>query len=149
MGGVYSACRLLGRSLLLFSAGLLGGCLVVPADGKAISGTRVVQEQLAFIETGVTTTREVVSRLGEPDVIWVQERIAAYTWTTREAWMPWVIVSTEGAVGGVEEFTRGYMLLIQYGEDDRVSRHEITTRNAHDSFGEHLKKWARFDGSQP
>jgi hypothetical protein len=132
--------------MLLLSAGLVWGCLIIPVKETAVSGDVIAEEQLAFIESGVTTRREVLDRLGEPDVIWEQEQILAYNWTTRHAIVPWVAPAPYSAAGGVEDITRDYVLLIQFGDDDRVSQYEITTRSTSDSYGKHLAKWAEPKG---
>lgn len=51
----------------------------IPAD-EVTSGYEISEEEVLFIESGVTTKQQVLERLGDPSVIWEDERVVAYNW---------------------------------------------------------------------
>lgn len=136
-------------NILLFLLFVLHGCIIIPTpENKVISGRSIGDEELSFIEQGITTKDDVVAQLGEPDVFWVDERIFAYDWEMRQAIMPWCIGNPYQAVGGVEEIDKDYVLLIQFDQNDFVKRFEKTTRSMFESYGDHLTEWVE-QGKEP
>ena len=45
-----------------------------------VSGTKISQEQIAFIQPGGTTKREIIENLGPPTWEWEKQRGIAYKW---------------------------------------------------------------------
>lgn len=76
------------QAIAVASCSLLWGCIVLPIPTSKHTpreyGTRgrIEQSALSFIESGVTTREDVLLRLGEPDVVWHDERFFAYRWIT-------------------------------------------------------------------
>ena len=117
-------------------------CVVIPVpESKVLSGRRIVDAELSFLQPGVTTKADVIRHLGEPTVFWEDERIFAYDWKMLQAVMPWVIGGPYSAVAGVEMIGKKYILLIQFDQDDRLTRFEKTVRSPFDSYGDHLIDW--------
>ena len=89
-------------TLLLFLAGvLLTGCLVVPLPGnekKVMRGSAVGDGQVAKVEIGLTTRKEVEATLGQPSIIWEDKRVYAYDWDVVK--MRWLWMIAAGATGG-------------------------------------------------
>ena len=129
---------------------LAPGCLFIPVPETCVSGEEVTPEELASIEPGKTTKSEIIESLGNPDVLWLDENIFAYNWKTVWAIMPWVIAGGYQAAGGIEEFTKDYVLLIQFGQNDRVARFERLKRSMFTSYGQMLRSWAnQKNGTDP
>ena len=122
---------------------LAQGCAFIPLPEKCVSGKEVTKNELISINPGITTKTEIVDVLGEPDVVWLDENIFAYNWKMRWAIMPWVIAGGYSAVGGIEEFTKDYVLLIQFDHNDRVVRFERIKRSMFTSYGEMLENWTK------
>ncbi len=142
--------RAQGRSKCLWVVILLcallvpAGCLLLPIptqERKVLAGKAVSEEQLAFIVPDVTTRSEVVSRLGDPDVIWEEARLIAYNWEIRQGVLVWAIGAYYSGAAGVTDIPKHYMLLIRFDEQDRVRRFERAVRPPHKSYGDFLKEW--------
>lgn len=118
----------------------LGGCLAIPvptSGKKVLSGRPVDDEQLAFLTPAVTTRREVIERLGNPNILWEDARVFAYSWEVRQGAVYWV------AYGGFgrEDLPEHHLLLIQFDEHGRLSRFERTIRPASQLYADFLEKW--------
>ena len=72
------------------------------------------------IKPGVTTREEVIARLGEPNTIWEEQRVLAYT-----------------------DFPADRMLLVQLDEAGRVARAERVERPSRTSYGDFVSGWAK------
>jgi len=73
--------RRLGAAIIAVSlvvVGGLSGC-VLPLPADRVVGRAVTVDPLT-IKVGETTREDVVQRLGDPDAIWVDERVFAYRW---------------------------------------------------------------------
>ncbi len=134
--------RFIALLALLF---LAPSCLFIPVPEKCVSGEEVTPEELSSIEPGKTTKSEIIERLGNPDVLWLDENIFAYNWKTVWAIMPWFVAGGYQAAGGIEEFTKDYVLLIQFDQNDSVARFERLKRSMFTSYGAMLKSWANHD----
>ena len=111
------------------------GIDAIPGKGRGLTS-----EELSFIRPGITTKGDVVERLADPDVIWIEERIFAYNWRTR--WGIYIaVVAGPPFVGGGDIGVKDIVLLIRFDPNDRVERFEVTHRSRFDSYGEHLEKW--------
>jgi len=138
---IHSAARLL--FIMIIPVLFVQGCILLPIPtGDAIpgEGRDFTSEELSFIRPGITTKGEVVERLADPDVIWVEERIFAYNWRTRWGIIIGVVAGPP-FVGGDNIGVKDIVLLIRFDSNDRVERIEVTHRSSFDSYGEHLEKW--------
>lgn len=124
---------------------LTQGCVIIPVPEKCVSGDKVTKTELTSINPGITTKFEIVELLGNPDVLWLDENVFAYKWKMIWALMPWIVPAGYGVVGGCEEFTIDYVLLVQFDLNDRVVRFEQIKRPMFTSYGELLENWAQQD----
>lgn len=138
-------------SLLLCVLVLQAGCMLpIPTqEHKVLAGKPVSEEQLAFLDPGVTTQREVVDRLGQPDAIWDEARLYTYHWAMRQGILLWAVGGGYSGAAGMTDLPRNYLLLIQFDEDDRVQRFERAVRPALEPYGEFLEKWVAGSGTEP
>jgi outer membrane protein assembly factor BamE (lipoprotein component of BamABCDE complex) len=144
-------CRLKPRSLVssLLCVWLgLTGCVMVPVptgEDKILAGKPVAEEQLAFLAPGVTTTQQVIERLGNPIVIWEEARVFVYNWKMRQGILFWAIGgASQGAMAGgagMTDIPRHYLLLIRFDEQDRVRHFERAVCPLNISYSEFLKEW--------
>ena len=68
-----------------FPALIAVGCIPVSAPNTPVGGARVITpEKTSFITDGVTTRKQVLLTLGEPDYWWDDQRIFAYEWSTAD-----------------------------------------------------------------
>jgi len=112
----------LQTGLLVVFLFLLHGCVVIPLPEKCVSGEEVTPEELAVLQPSLTSKKEIIELLGEPDVFWVDENVFVYNWSMRWAVMPWIVGGPYQAVGGIEEFENDYVLLLQFDKDDLLQR---------------------------
>ena len=136
----------MNRAALLCAALSLAGCIVLPIpthEDVVLGGKPVSEDQLAFLVPKVTTKREVVSRLGSPNVIWEDARVFAYNWEMRQGILFWAIGGYAGGAMGAEDVPKRYVLLIRFDEQDRVERFGRTVRPASMSYGEFIQKWLK------
>ena len=136
----------MSRVALLCATLSLAGCVAFPVstdEDKVLAGKPVAEGQLAFLVPRVTTKREVVDRLGRPDVIWEDARVFAYNWEMRQGILFWAIGGYAGGAMGAEDIPKRYVLLIRFDEQDRVERFGRTVRPASMSYGEFIQKWLK------
>jgi len=139
----------LQTGLLVVFLFLLHGCVVIPLPEKCVSGEEVTPEELAVLQPSLTSKKEIIELLGEPDVFWVDENVFVYNWSMRWAVMPWIVGGPYQAVGGIEEFENDYVLLLQFDKDDRLQRFERIKRALFESYGELLEKWIDQNNGPP
>ncbi len=135
--------------LLLLCLFVLWGCasIIIPvSDGKALSGRKITAENTTFIKSGVTTRREVIQTLGQPDMDFKDLRIIAYSWNVLGAYVPWVVGTPGGGGAGIMEISDKYVLLIAFEKEDRVSRFEIKKLWPLDTIRDHVLKWTGREG---
>ena len=108
-----------------------------------LAGKPVAEDQLAFLVPRVTTKREVLDRLGGPDVIWEDARVFAYNWDMRQGILFWAISGYTTGAAGAEDMPKHYVLLIRFDEHDRLERFARTVRPATVSYGEFLQRWLK------
>ena len=126
--------------LLIFLA--LSGCITLPTtETKVLSGEKIADEQLVFIEPGVTGKSEITNQLGPPDIYLIDKNIFAYDWQTRRAIMIWAIGNGYQGSVGAADIPKNYVLLVQFDRQDVVRNYEITTRTWFVSYGNHLMDW--------
>ena len=129
-------------SVLMFSY----GCITIPtSENKVLSGEKISDKQLVFIEQGITSKSEIIDQLGPPDIHLLDTNIFAYNWQTRQAIMIWVIGGGEGAAFGAVNIPKNYMLLLRFDSEDIVKNYGITTRSLGKSIGDHLMEWIQED----
>ena len=90
-------------------------------DGTGMPLAQTVREwaNKEAIKIGVTTREEIIARLGEPNTIWEQERVFAYT-----------------------DFPGNQMQLVKFDEAGHVTRSERVERPSSMSNGEFVSGWA-------
>ncbi len=78
--------KMMNPRLFLFLLSLLvlalASCVMLPVptrESKVLAGKPVTDEQLSFLKQQVTTTQEVVERLGNPNIIWEDGRVFVYS----------------------------------------------------------------------
>jgi len=126
--------------LLLFTS-----CVMIPiptTETKVLAGTPVTEEHLGFLTPKITTKRDVIDRLGNPNIIWEDLRVFVYNWEVRQGILLWAAGGHYAAVGGIEDIPKHYLLLIQFDEHDRLHRFERTVRPLLQSYADFLKEWA-------
>ncbi len=111
----------------------------IPAD-EVTSGHEISEEEVLFIESGVTTKQQVLERLGDPSVIWEDERVVAYNWDHVGLRVANVFAGGYTAGVVVLDVPSHYVLLIQFDEADRVKKFERTTIPPR-SYGPFLREW--------
>lgn len=138
-------------SVLLCALVLQAGCMLpLPtSERKVLAGKPVSEGQLVFLTPGVTTQREVVERLGDPDVIWEEARLYAYDWVVRQGILLWAVGGGYSGAAGMTDLPRNYMLLIRFDEDGRVQRFERAVRPSLEPYGEFLEEWVARSGTKP
>jgi len=123
-------------------AAMLSGCVVIPAGkGTVIKGEEIKEEQLTFLDEPGTTEETVVAQLGQPDLIWPEARVYAYHWEINDGIAIWAIPAGYGAAVGSTGLSSSYVLLIQFGEDGGILRHESRERPTWDTYGEMIREW--------
>lgn len=121
----------------------LYGCIAIPiptSENKVMSGDKISDKQLVFIEKGITSKSEIIDQLGLPDIHLIDKNIFAYNWQTRQA----IIVFIGYGIGG-EEIPKNYLLLLRFDSEDIVKNYKITTRSWFESYGDHLMEWMQED----
>jgi outer membrane protein assembly factor BamE (lipoprotein component of BamABCDE complex) len=124
----------------------LAGCVVLPVatrENKVLGGKPVSEKQLAFLAPEVTTKREVLERLGSPNVIWEDARVFAYKWEMRQGILFWVISGYTTGAAGAEDIPKRYVLLVQFDGQDRVERFERAVRPGSMSYGKFIEGWLK------
>jgi hypothetical protein len=134
--------------LMFFCLPVLWGCaaIIIPSsENQVMSGRKITSENTAFIKPGFTTRDEVIKELGRPDMDLKDSRTIAYCWEVLDAYMPWIIGGHYSAVGGFAEIGKPYVLLINFDQDDRVSKFEIKERWPLDTVRSHAIKWIELE----
>jgi len=129
--------------LILLAAGSLCSCIVLPIPHNHVNGRAVTADPLT-IKVGVTTQEDVLLRLGDPDAIWADERVFAYTWDHVTWAVVVVIVSYSGIFGAGGDLGASHeVLLVQFDESSHVRRVNRTSKPENVPWGEFLKNWAK------
>ena len=129
--------------LLTGTAGVCPGCLYVPvSESKVLSGEQVTEPQRQAIRPRVTTRGDVLASLGPPDIEWENERVFAYRWEMRQGLLLYAVAGGYQGDAGIAEVPKGYLLLVQFDESDRVRRVEQLPDKALHSFGRQVRHWA-------
>jgi hypothetical protein len=140
--GVCKHRRWYGAVVVSLAAACLTTCIAIPIPVDHTQG-RAIDPQKTAIEIGVTTRDEIVARAGEPDAVWEDERIVAYSWKHAN----WLLIVAAGgpgaAVAGAGYLYGDQMLLIQFDTSGRVARAEQVERPSDKSYGEFLREWAK------
>ena len=113
------------------------------SENKVMSGDKISDKQLVFIEKGINSKSEIIDQLGLPDIHLIDKNIFAYNWQTRQA----IIVVLGGAAPGIGaiEIPKNYVLLLRFDSEDIVKNYKITTRSWFESYGDHLMEWMQED----
>lgn len=129
---------------LLLSLPLLSSCIIIPipsSSHKVVSGEAVAAEQLRFLSLNSTTQAEVLDHLGAPDIIWEDARVFVYNWEISEGSFFWFFGGYGAGNAGTWDISSYYMFLLQFDEQQRVTRFEAVERPAYTSYGHFLEKW--------
>jgi outer membrane protein assembly factor BamE (lipoprotein component of BamABCDE complex) len=106
---------------------LLGGCLVIPVN-QPTAGSRqnISEEKIAALQNGVTTKRDVVLALGEPDWVSLDDRSYCFHWS-RVRWF-WMIAVAGGYSGGViaGDISREQYLNLTFDDEDRLQTSSLS-----------------------
>ena len=102
--------------LIVLSLLLVGGCIIIPLGTDTI-GKEIGDEDLAFIELGVTTKSEIVERLGEPHNFVEEQNVFTYLWTNKTLF----IVATPIVAGDGDRITND-AVCVQFDSNDHVKR---------------------------
>jgi len=102
--------------LIVLSLLLVGGCIIIPLGTDTI-GKEIGDEDLAFIELGVTTKSEIVERLGEPHNFVEEQNVFTYLWTNKTLF----IVATPIGAGDGDRITND-AVCVQFDSNDHVKR---------------------------
>ena len=71
----------LGATLVLLAAMFLNSCIAIPHPSFQIEGRESIDEELtAFVVPGLTTRRDILMKLGEPDFATPDGRRILYYW---------------------------------------------------------------------
>jgi hypothetical protein len=122
---------------------ILTGCIVIPipiGEGYVSKGQEVAGPGMMSLQAGVTTRQDVLARLGEPRLVWDEERIVVYDWDRVNMLLFWAMT---GGANALTEVSTHHLLLIQFDAAGVVLRAERTTRPGDASFGAFLRSWAR------
>jgi hypothetical protein len=139
-----SAITNAGRRALivpLLAAGL-SACIAVPIPQDHVHG-RVAAVDPLTIKAGETTREDILLRMGDPDVILVDERVFAYEWDHVKWGVLWFIGGQGGGTGGVIEVPTHEMFLVQFDGNSRVRRADHAVRPKDAALGEFLRAWAK------
>lgn len=129
--------------VFLFFFMLSYGCITIPtSENKVLSGEKITDKELVFIEQGITSKSDIIDKLGLPDIHLIDKNIFAYDWQTRQAIMIWVL---PGGSAGAADIPKNYVLLIRFDVEDIVRNHAITKRSLLESYGDHLMEWIQED----
>lgn len=134
--------RITRTAMFLFVAGVVFGCVPIPSH-EVTSGREISDEDVLFLEQGLSTKGHVLERLGDPSIIWGDENLFAYRWDVVELMVAWIAVAPGAydATAGVVDVPSKYLLLIQFDEADRVKHFERTKLPTFMSIGDFLREW--------
>jgi outer membrane protein assembly factor BamE (lipoprotein component of BamABCDE complex) len=132
--------------MLLLSALTLTGCVIPIPMNKPVRGSRMREDYLAFLHPGVPEST-VVARLGQPTIIWDEANLYVYDWEMCD-WLL-IVAFGYGYSGGVfpVPVDSDHSLLIQFDDQNRVTRFENVTRPPFSAYGDFLRQWV--DRPQP
>jgi hypothetical protein len=130
-------------SVFMFSYGCVA--ILPTTENKVLSGEKISNKQLVFIEKDVTSKSEIIDQLGPPDIHLIDKNIFAYNWETRQGIILWAIGYGLSGQAGIIDIPKNYVLLIQLDDEDIVKNYEITTQSWYESYGDHLMEWIQED----
>jgi hypothetical protein len=129
---------------------LFTGCVgVLPRPVSATKvdyGHRLPTKEAAFIQPGVTTRAEVISRLGTNYVSLPSERAIAYSWEMKGGGAVWwcVIVSPYGAIAESGDFPGGWRaFFVAFDDRGVVTSTAFKSPSTRHSLHEHMHNWVK------
>jgi len=138
---------------LLFGLVLSAGCVAVPigsTSDEPVPGRKIRPEDVAFIQPGITTREELISRLGAPTFDLPDLGILSYVWLElKEDWAVIWAIPTNPPLGGgavVIPRTADWALFAAIDENGRVVRVGLDQRKLYDSVRSQARKWAEAQG---
>lgn len=114
----------LRAGVLLATAALLAGCLIIPTDYKE-SGSRgnVTAETAAKLRPGTTSKEDILLQLGEPDWKSPDERQIGYAWSKVKA----LFIFGAYYTGGVAEISKDSELRLTFNENDTLVSADVVS----------------------
>jgi len=103
-----------------------------------VSGTKISQEQIAFIQPGGTTKREIIENLGPPTWEWEKQRGIAYKWEKGVAYETQGLSSGDGFAG----FTCS-AFCAAFDENDRLVKKTFLKEGSSDELKDAILKWLK------
>ena len=128
-------------AIVPFLAACLGACIAVPIPQDHVHG-RVANIDPLTIKAGETTQEDILLRMGDPDVILIDERVFAYEWDHVKWGVLWIIGTQGGGTGGVIEVPTHEVFLVQFDRAGLVRRADHAVRPRDVALGQFLKTWA-------
>jgi hypothetical protein len=102
---------------------LAAGCIPLPAPNTPFGGARVITpEKTSFISDGVTTRKQVLLTLGEPDYWWDDQRVFAYEWSTTDVVLATILDAAPLRAFGNVLIKNNYLML-WFDNAGRIERH--------------------------
>jgi len=143
MGVAPRSIRLVATGTLLATAFLiLAGCLYIPTpSGATLAGREVKDEDLAFLQPGVTSKEDVEARLGNPTFLWRNENVFIYRWVEKKGVLLWAIAGHYNAAFGATDISKEVAFLVKFDADDRYMNSETRDKPPMKSFGDFLLEW--------
>ena len=117
----------------------LAACVLIPIPQDRTDGRSISPESESAITVGSSTRQDVIGLLGEPNLIWEEEKIIVYAWdyTSFGVWGGFY-----GGPAGYGEFTDHNFLFVQFDDDGLVILLERIERDDEISVREMLIYWA-------
>jgi len=101
-----------------------------------VSGTKISQEQIAFIQPGGTTKREIIENLGPPTWEWEKQRGIAYKWEKGVAYETQELSSGTEFVG----FSSS-AFCAAFDENDRLIKRTFIKAEGSNELKDAVLKW--------
>ena len=112
-------------ALALLLAAAAGGCIITPVvhhtPWETAHRGEIAAADVALLVPGVTSRRDVLLLLGEPDLRGEEDRVLGYVWD--QAWLFWGVFSQGGGAAG--EGVRHGALMVRFDEGGILVRSEI------------------------
>lgn len=113
-----------GALALLLSASA-GGCIITPVvhhtPWETAHRGEIAAEDVAGLTPGVTSRRDVLLLLGEPDLRREEDRVLGYVWD--QAWLFWGVFA--GGRGAAGEGVRHGALMVRFDGEGILVRSEV------------------------
>lgn len=142
------------RSFLFFTFSLmllLASCVILPVptkESKVLAGKPVNDEQLSFFKPKITTKKEVIEHLGNPNIIWEDARVFVYSWEIRQGILFWAAGAYYTGAAGMKDIPNHYLLIVRFDKQGRVVDFTRTTRPFFQPYADFLTEWLKNSSGQ-